>query len=75
MISKELLDRINELARKSRGEGLTECEAKEQMELRGKYLAAFRTRVKDVLDNTWIEEPDGSRHKIPTKDDGERKPC
>lgn len=68
MISKELLDRINELARKNREEGLTECECAEQKELRGQYLAAFKERLKDVLDSTVIEEPDGSRHKLQKKD-------
>ena len=73
MISKELLNRINELAKKSREEGLTECEAAEQQELRRRYLAAFRERVRDVLDNTWIEEPDGTRHKLEQQDDNRRK--
>ena len=71
MISKELLDRINALARKSREEGLTPCETDEQQALRQEYLKAFKARVKNVLDNTFIEEPDGSRHRLPTKDEGQ----
>lgn len=73
MISKELLNRINELAKKSREEGLTECEAAEQKELRGRYLASFRQRVVDVLDNTWIQEPDGTRRKLEPQDGGQPK--
>lgn len=69
MISKELIDRINELAKKSREEGLTECEAAEQKELRGQYLAAFRQRVTDVLDNTWIQTPDGQRTRLDKEPD------
>lgn len=36
------IDRINFLARKSRAEGLTEAEAKEQKKLRAEYVAAFK---------------------------------
>lgn len=68
MISKELLDRINELSRKSRAGELTECEAAEQKALRDKYLAAFRHRVQDVLDNTYIQEPDGTKRKLEKKE-------
>lgn len=64
MISKELLDRINELAKKSREDGLTDCETAEQQELRRQYLCAFKARVKDVLDNTVVQEPDGSKHQL-----------
>ena len=68
MISKELLDRINELAKKCRQEGLTDCETTEQKALRAEYIAAFKERVKDVIENTVIEEPDGTRHKLPCDD-------
>jgi uncharacterized protein YnzC (UPF0291/DUF896 family) len=68
MIPKELLDRINALARKSRLEGLDECEQAEQQALRKVYLAAFKSRMQDVLENTIIEEPDGTRHKLPRKE-------
>lgn len=64
MISKELLDRINELARKSREGCLTDCEAAEQKALRAEYLKAFKARLQDVLDNTVIQEPDGTRHRL-----------
>lgn len=73
MISKELLDRINELARKSREEGLSDCETEEQKILRQEYLKAFKARVKNVLDNTVIEEPDGTRHHLETKDDEQNR--
>lgn len=69
MISKELLDRINELAKKSRGDGLTDCEAAEQRKLRSEYLAAFKDRLQCALDNTVVQEPDGTKHKLEKKDD------
>jgi len=51
MITKELLDRINELARKQREEGLTEEEIKEQAELREVYLADIRAQVVNALES------------------------
>ena len=37
-MEKTKVDRINELARKSRAEGLTEAEAAEQADLRAEYI-------------------------------------
>lgn len=51
MIGKEKLDRINELARKKKTEGLTEAEAAEQAELRKEYITAFRATVRGQLEN------------------------
>lgn len=66
MLSKEKIDRINELARKSRTTGLTELEAIEQGELRKEYLESWRAGVKATLDNTYVQYPDG--RKVPLKD-------
>ena len=46
----KMIARINELAHKSKKEGLTEEEAMEQTELRGKYIANFRTNFRSQLD-------------------------
>lgn len=54
------LDRINELARKSKAEGLTEAELQEQKELRQKYIEAVRRNLRGQLDNITIVNPDGS---------------
>ena len=45
-----LTKRINELARKSKKEGLTEEEKAEQKVLRQEFIAAFRANLKDQLD-------------------------
>ena len=52
--------RINELARKSKAEGLTEEEKKEQQLLRQEFLAAVRSNLKSQLDNIDVKEPDGT---------------
>ncbi len=51
MLSKEKMDRINELARKKKTEGLTPEETKEQEVLRKEYIVAFRASVRGQLDN------------------------
>ena len=58
------VDRINELARKSRAEGLTEEEKAEQQKLRQEYLADFRKSLTAQLDNTYIVDPSGNKHKF-----------
>lgn len=51
MLSKEKIDRINELARKSKGEGLSEIEKNEQQILRKEYLMKFRENFTTQLEN------------------------
>ena len=54
------IDRINELYHKSKGEGLTEAEAKEQKKLRTEYIQAIRRNLRGSLNNISIENEDGS---------------
>ena len=54
------IDRINVLARKSKAEGLTEEEKKEQAALRKEYIAAIRMNVRTQLDHISIQEADGT---------------
>lgn len=53
------LARINELARKSKAEGLTSAERQEQALLRSEYLEAVRRNLKGQLDNIDIVNKDG----------------
>lgn len=46
--------RINELARKSKAEGLTDSEKAEQKALREEYLAAVRRNFRATLDSIEI---------------------
>lgn len=62
------IDRINELAQKSRTDGgLTQEEKAEQAALRREYLAAIRANLTAQLDNTVIQYPDGARKKLKKK--------
>lgn len=61
------IDRINVLARKAKAEGLTEAEKAEQQTLRKEYIASFRQSLTDVLSNTYIQNPDGTKVKVEKK--------
>ncbi len=54
MITKELINEINELSRKQRDVGLTPEEKERQAELRQVYLVGFRENMKNVLDRIEI---------------------
>ena len=51
VLSKDKLERINFLSRKSKKEGLTDEEIIEQNNLRKDYLKSFRKSFKQRLDN------------------------
>lgn len=70
-MEQEKIDRINELARKKKAEGLTEPELLEQAALRAEYIAEFRASMRGTLENTYIERPDGSREKVKSKKQGD----
>ncbi len=59
-VEHEQIERINELARKSRTIGLTEAEHTEQRELRAQYLREFRANMEATLQNVRVEQEDGS---------------
>ena len=61
------IDRINFLARKSKAEGLTAEEKAEQDLLRKEYIASFRASMTGILDNTYIQRPDGTKEKVGKK--------
>jgi len=48
---KKVLERINDLYNKSKNEGLTEEEKKEQTEIRRYYISVIKGNVKCNLDN------------------------
>lgn len=58
-IPQELIDRINELAKKKKEGTLTDEEAKEQQELRKIYLAMFRENFRSHVEMLQIYDKDG----------------
>lgn len=58
-MDKNLLNRINELARKKREQGLTPDEQAEQKKLYRIYLGEIRTQFDRTLDNVSVKEKDG----------------
>ena len=63
MIQKKL-DRINELAKKQKSEGLTDEEKAEQQALRNEYRAEFKASLMGQLDRIYIQEADGKKTKL-----------
>ncbi|MBP3380308.1 MAG: DUF896 domain-containing protein [Ruminococcus sp.] len=63
-MEQKKIDRINELARKSKTVGLTEEEKAEQTELRNEYRRAVTGNLTATLENTYIMTPDGKKTKV-----------
>ena len=61
------IDRINELARKSKAEGLTPEEEAERAVLRREYIDSVVGNLKGHLDNVYFVEKDGSKTKLKKK--------
>ena len=58
MITKEMISRINELARKKRSAGLTAEETAEQKKLYAEYLQNIRGQMKQMLDSIeYVDDP------------------
>ncbi|CAM3742949.1 DUF896 domain-containing protein [Alkalicoccus chagannorensis] len=60
MISQDKLNRINELARKSKQEGLSLKEQKEQKELRQEYLDNVRSSFRNQLNSVKVVDEEGT---------------
>ncbi len=59
-MEKEMISRINELAKKKKEQGLTEAEQAEQKKLYKIYLGEIRSQFSATLDNVSVKEKDGS---------------
>ncbi len=67
-MDQKKIDRINELARRVKaGETLTPAELAERDALRREYIASVKASLVGHLENTYIVEPDGARHRLPKK--------
>ncbi|MCD7884218.1 MAG: DUF896 domain-containing protein [Lachnospiraceae bacterium] len=66
-MNQEKLQRINELARRAKAEGLTEAEREEQARLRREYIDAVRQNLRGQLDNIDVVNPDGTVENLGEK--------
>lgn len=57
---EQLLMQINQLANKSKKEGLSSAEKERQVELRQMYLSLFRGSLDDILLNTTVYDSTGA---------------
>ena len=72
MLIKEKMDRINELARKSKVTELSLAEKDEQQALRAEYIAKFRESFRGELDMILFVDEDGSISKPKGKKSSEK---
>ena len=68
MSMTETINRINELARKAKAEGLTPEEIVERDKLRRIYIDAYKASLMAQLDNTYLVDEKGNKRKLNKKD-------
>lgn len=66
-MEQKKIDRINELARKSRATELTEEEKAEQAVLRREYIDSFKRSLTGQLENMYIVDEKGNKTKVQRK--------
>ena len=67
MDMNKVIERINELAKKAKTEGLSEEELAERDQLRRIYIDSVKASLTGHLDNTYILRPDGTKEKLKPK--------
>lgn len=70
-VTKEQINRINQLARKSKAEGLTPDEKKEQAQLRRLYIDSVKASLVGQLEHTYIVDEKGQKRKLPRKENSQ----
>ena len=58
------IDRINQLAKKAKEEGLTPSEKEEQARLRRAYIDSVVGGLRSQLDNTYVIDSDGNKKPL-----------
>lgn len=69
-MTQEKINRINELAHKSKSVGLTKEEKQEQAVLRREYIDSFKASLVGQLENTYIVDEKGNKRKVQKKNNG-----
>lgn len=72
-MTEEKIERINELYRKSKAEGLTDAEKKEQDLLRKEFIASVKSNLRSQLNNIDMVNEDGTIENLGEKY-GKQKP-
>ena len=67
MDMNEVIKRINELAAKSKAEGLTEAELAERDKLRRIYIDSVKDNLTCQLDNTYLVDEKGNKTPLKKK--------
>ncbi len=62
------INRINELARKNRAEGLSQAEHAEREALRREYIDSVLGSLKGQLDHTYVVDGKGNKTKLKRKE-------
>lgn len=63
-MEQKKIDRINELAHLAKERELTAEEIAERDALRKEYIAEWRKSTIELLENTYVQTPDGKKHKL-----------
>lgn len=67
-MEQKKIDRINELARKSKSPaGLTYAEKEEQAALRREYIDSYKRSLVSQLENTYYIDQNGKKKKVERK--------
>lgn len=67
-MEQKKIDRINELARKSKSAaGLTYAEKEEQAALRREYIDSYKRSLVSQLENTYYIDQNGKKKKVERK--------
>ena len=67
-MTKEKIERINELAHKAKAEGLTLEEIAERDALRKEYIQSVVGNLRDELEHTYVVDKNGVKRKLTPKD-------
>lgn len=67
MEMNQVIARINELAKKAKESALSPEELQERDRLRRIYIDSVKASLVGHLENTYIVDPDGTKHKLQHK--------
>ncbi len=66
-MNQKKIDRINELARKAKAEGLTDEEKRERDILRREYIDSVVGNLRQELEHTYVVDQNGNKRKLQGK--------